>query len=258
MRSHLAAVLLVGAAVVAVMGCDLVSRDATPIPAPTAARAPTQTPTPGLRTPTPVPDLAAPTPQPTPADDAPALTLDLAVAEPPDDLPDYNRRDWRHWRDADRDCQDARQETLIAESTVPVTFESTDECRVATGSWVGPYTGEAVSDPGRLDVDHMVPLANAHRSGGWAWSKDRKAAYANDLEYEHHLIATTARANRSKGSQGPENWRPPEEAYWCEYATHWATIKSEWELTVTERELQALQDMLETCAAPVELEATYP
>ncbi len=241
-RSHLAAALLIGAGVVAAAGCDLVGREAEPTPA---------------STPTPSPELPTPTSQPTAVAGAPVLRLDLTVAVPPGDLPDYDRGDWRHWRDADRDCQDARQEVLIAESAVPVAFESTERCRVAAGSWVGPYTGEAVTDPGKLDVDHVVPLANAHRSGGWDWSKDRKAAYANDLEYEHHLIATTARANRSKGSQGPEDWRPPEEDYWCEYATHWAAIKSRWELTVTERELQALQGMLTTCAEPVALEATY-
>ena len=62
-------------------------------------------------------------------------------------------------------------------------FQSSSRCRVDSGSWVGPYTGKAVGDPGKFDVDHMVPLANAHRSGGWAWTPKSKAAYANYLEY---------------------------------------------------------------------------
>ena len=81
--------------------------------------------------------------------------------------------------------------------------------RVESGDWFGAYTGESFTDPGDLDVDHMVPLENAHRSGGWAWSKERKAEYANDLSYANHLIAVQASANRRKGSKGPEEWKPP-------------------------------------------------
>ena len=75
------------------------------------------------------------------------------------------------------------------ESTSPVEYEDSDQCRVESGEWNGPYTGEQFTDPIDLDVDHMVPLANAHRSGGWLWSESRRRDYANDLSYEGHLIA---------------------------------------------------------------------
>ncbi len=180
--------------------------------------------------------------------------LPASIAEVASDRPDYDRGTWRHWTDEDRDCQNARQEVLIVESSVVVTFQSDEQCRVATGHWVGPYTGTEVDDPGSLDVDHMVPLENAHRSGGWNWSPERKREFANYLGYENHLIATTARANRSKGSKGPEEWRPPLEDYWCQYAVDWVTIKNEWGLTVTEAEYVALSDMLATCGTTVLLQ----
>ena len=162
--------------------------------------------------------------------------------------------------DEDGDCQDARQEVLIEESLVAVTFRTEEECRVESGRWIGPYTGTEVTDPSKLDIDHMVPLANAHRSRGWAWNPEQKEAYANDLGYPGHLIATTASANRSKGAKGPEEWRPPDESYWCQYATDWATIKSQWGLSVTVEELEALEDMMATCENGVELVVTgdYP
>jgi hypothetical protein len=181
----------------------------------------------------------------------------LTVTETPLDIPKYDRSDWRHWTDEDKDCQDARQEALVAESEQPVAFESEKECRVESGRWTDPYTGTVVTDPGDLDVDHVVPLGNAHRSGGWQWDRERKRAYANDLAYSGHLVATTARANRAKGSDGPEEWRPSDEGYWCVYATDWASIKSRWDLWVTAEELAALREVLDTCAEPVGLDVTH-
>ena len=123
-------------------------------------------------------------PASTPAAPRPvALVLSVTVSEVPVGIPDYDRGEWDHWNDADRDCQDARQEVLIAESSVPVVFKDDVECRVESGRWTDPYTGATVEDPGKLDVDHLVPLANAHVSGGHAWDGDRKALYANSLSY---------------------------------------------------------------------------
>ena len=110
-----------------------------------------------------------------------AITLPLRIDRDVGDVPEYDRGEWRHWLDEDDDCQDARQETLIAEADGPLTYETDDNCRVETGRWVDPYTLAVFEDPSDLDVDHVVPLANAHRSGGWAWTRERKADYANDL-----------------------------------------------------------------------------
>ena len=218
-------------------------------------------------------DLAAPTPTSAPASTAPppatsiptpegarpvALVLSITVAERPAGIPDYDRDDWDHWDDADRDCQDTRQEVLIAESSEPVSYTDDRRCRVATGRWTDPYTGDVVEDPGKLDVDHMVPLANAHASGGHSWSEERKELYANSLAYPAHLIAVTASANRSKGADGPDGWRPPDRTYWCRYASDWVAIKNEWGLTATEPEAAALREMLETCDHSVFLQVSGP
>ena len=68
--------------------------------------------------------------------------------------------------DADGDCRDVRQEVLIEESVGIIIFIDSDQCRVASGQWVAPFTGAIVTDPSVLDIDHLVPLAIAHRSGG--------------------------------------------------------------------------------------------
>ena len=110
------------------------------------------------------------------------------VAPIPTDIAEYNRSQWKHWADEDGDCQDARQEVLISESLVEVTFESERKCRVGTGRWFGAFTGIYVEAPGDLDIDHLVPLKNAHDSGGWDWSSDRRQEYANYLGDTNHLV----------------------------------------------------------------------
>ena len=96
-----------------------------------------------------------------------ATVLRVTVSAIPATLPDYDRHDWKHWTDADRDCQDARDEVLIAESRITVAYRTDRKCRVAAGEWSAPYSNTIVTDSGRLDVDHMVPLGNAHDSGAW-------------------------------------------------------------------------------------------
>ncbi len=229
-------------------GADEPPLPSVPLPVPSVLKAaPSATPAAVATTPSSAPTASATLPE------GGDLTLTISVAVASADMPEYNRRDWRHWVDADGDCQDARQEALIAESQSAVVYEAVDACRVESGDWYGVYTGESFTDPGDLDVDHMVPLANAHRSGGWAWSREHKADYANDLSYANHLIAVRASANRQKGSKGPEEWKPPRREYWCQYATDWATIKQEWELTATQSEAAALREMLATCDEPVTL-----
>ena len=172
----------------------------------------------------------------------------------PANLPTYSRTQWSHWSDDDGDCQNTRHEVLIAESFSTISFKGTKTCQVDTGQWYDPYTGTTVLVAGDLDVDHMVPLQNAHTSGGWQWSAAVKKAFANDLVDADHLIAVTASANRSKGSRSPDQWKPPNQSYWCEYAKDWARIKYNWGLTVTTAEYSALQTMLNTCTTSVNVE----
>lgn len=135
---------------------------------------------------------------------------------------------------------------LIAESTVTVTLSS-DRCDVVAGRWVDAYTGAVITDPSTIDIDHMVPLADAHRSGGARWTTTVKRSYANDLELDVALIAVSASANRSKGDRSPDEWKPPAATAWCGYATWWVEVKYRWTLTVTSSEKSALQDMLSIC-----------
>lgn len=162
------------------------------------------------------------------------------------DIPVYDRDDWEHWSDFDGDCQDTRQEILIQYSLLPVVFEDSSECEVEAGHWIGLFSGEVFTDPSDVDIDHVVPLQNAHLSGGWAWSAEKKEAYANDLE-PGHLLPVKDNLNQSKGSRGPEAWLPPNQTAGCTYGALWRRVKERWELTMTAAESAVADSLLALC-----------
>ncbi len=126
-----------------------------------------------------------------------------------------------------------------------------EEERRADGTWLSWYDGMVTSDASRLDIDHMVPLAEAHSSGAWRWNSSRRTAYANDLLHPEALAAVSASSNRSKGSRDPSEWRPSDASAWCRYATDWVTVKAAWGLTADRAEVGALREMLDTCDSNV-------
>ena len=126
-----------------------------------------------------------------------------------------------------------------------------DEERRSDGTWLSWYDGRLISDPSDLDIDHMVPLAEAHSSGGWQWSSSQKRRYANDIEHPQALTAVSASSNRSKGSRDPAEWKPSNGSAWCRYATDWITVKVTWNLTADRAEIRSLEEMLGYCDSSV-------
>ncbi len=158
----------------------------------------------------------------------------------------YSRELFPTWLDLDDNGCDAREDTLVAESLVTATV-SASGCEVLGGRWLSIYDGVEVSEPSDLDVDHLVPLAEAWRSGASTWETARRAAFANDLSFPDHLIAVTATTNRSKSDSPPNEWRPPRQGSWCRYARAWVSVKVTWSLSATTAERNALGQMLDTC-----------
>jgi len=119
----------------------------------------------------------------------------------------YSRAQFGHgWDDADRDCQDSRQEALIAQSTAPIRFKDDKQCRVAAGRWISMYSGKVIHDPSAIDIDHVVPLKWAWEHGASQWSKEKRISFAND---PRNLVSVEASLNRQKGAKGLDEWLPP-------------------------------------------------
>jgi hypothetical protein len=156
--------------------------------------------------------------------------------------PPYDREEWHpRWYDLDGDCQDSRQEVLIAEGSDIVLDPK--GCRVISGRWLDPYTNKLFIDPSQLDIDHFVALKNAHDSGGWLWTTEKKREFANDLINPGSLMAVSASANRSKGDRGPDEWLPTNLAYRCEFVRNWIKVKETWGLSLTAKEAKAIADL---------------
>ena len=159
----------------------------------------------------------------------------------------YDRELFPHWDYLGDDC-DVRDRVLITEARRgPSTGTS---CPVGRGQWFSAFDGVIVRDPSELDVDHMVPLAEAWASGARRWSTALRESFANDLGYAGSLIAVTASSNRSKGDQDPAEWLPPRTSYRCTYVSEWIAVKWRWRLSVDSREQASLLVLVDSCGNP--------
>ncbi|MGR4878415.1 HNH endonuclease family protein [Streptomyces sp. LARHCF249] len=156
----------------------------------------------------------------------------------------YSRDKFAHWAQQGNKC-DTREVVLGRDGT---DVKRDAECRAVSGSWKSLYDGVAVTDAAKMDIDHMVPLAEGWRSGAAGWDAAKRKAFANDLA-NPQLLAVTAASNRSKGDQSPDLWQPPDTSGWCQYGRAWTTVKSAYGLTVTEPEKKMLTNMLDTCTS---------
>lgn len=156
-----------------------------------------------------VPLLSAPAAQAAPTVEvttlADAVSLVQAAQE---NRTGYTRSsfNWNSGEDTSDGCN-TRSEVLISEAVIAPTVET--GCKLTGGTWISYYDGQEVTSAGALDIDHIVPLAEAWNSGASAWTAARREAYANDQEAHTSLVAVTARTNRQKADQDPTDWMPP-------------------------------------------------
>ena len=165
----------------------------------------------------------------------------LAVAG--EDRTGYDRDLFKHWVDADGDGCHARNEVLIAEAEEAPTVGS--GCSLTGGRWYSYYEGASQTSSSALDIDHMVPLAEAWDSGADDWSAARREAFANDLGDSRTLVGVTASLNRSKGDQDVAEWLPP--INHCRYIKDFVAAKIRWSLTADSAEVSALQSVASGC-----------
>jgi Protein of unknown function (DUF1524) len=159
----------------------------------------------------------------------------------------YSRDLFPHWIDNNGDCQDTRDEVLAWESTVTPGYDS-GGCNVVSGRWWSAYDNQTLTSPSSIQIDHMIPLAEAWRSGAASWSTTSRRSFANDLSAEETLRAVSGSSNGSKSDRDPSEWLPPNTSFRCQYLKEWVWIKDRWNLSVDTAEYNALFDGLLPCS----------
>jgi hypothetical protein len=154
----------------------------------------------------------------------------------------YSRDKFPHWDIVSGTCN--TRETVLKRDGTNVQVGS--DCYPTSGSWKSPYDGATWTQPSDVDIDHMVPLANAWKTGAASWTTAKREQFANDLT-RPQLLAVTDNVNQAKGDKSPDAWKPPLTSYYCTYATRYIAVKYYYQLTVTSAEKGALSGMLDRC-----------
>ena len=173
------------------------------------------------------------------------LALDLLALIPVEnENPDGYDRDLFSYGDIedDRGC-DTRAVVLIEESLTPAQVDPFG-CAVVAGDWFSVYDSVSWSDPGELQVDHVVALKEAWDSGAWGWAPERRSAFGNDLADPRSLRAVTGSVNQAKGAADPSNWIPPNPDFVCTYLADWVSIKARWGLSMDRSEFGRIRNLL--------------
>ncbi|MCX4517992.1 HNH endonuclease family protein [Streptomyces anulatus] len=154
----------------------------------------------------------------------------------------YSRDKFPHWITQSGACN-TREVVLKRDGT---NVQQDSSCAAVSGNWFSPYDGATWSAASDVDIDHMVPLAEAWRSGASGWTTAQRQSFANDLT-RPQLIAVTDNVNQSKGDKDPAEWMPPTSSYKCTYVRAWVHVKKHYNLTVDSAEKSALQSALNGC-----------
>ncbi len=158
----------------------------------------------------------------------------------------YDRDLFQHWIDADGDGCHTRNEVLLAEADDPPTVTGT--CTLSGGRWFSYYDRVSWTNTSDIDIDHMVPLAEAWDSGARTWSSTVRRDFANDLGDYRSLVGVTDNVNQAKGDQDPATWLPRYGQ--CRYLREWVAVKHRWRLRVDRAEKRALRSLAASCTNP--------
>ncbi len=153
----------------------------------------------------------------------------------------YQRADWEHWIDEDQNCLNTRAELLKARSKTQVTMRKKG-CTVDRGEWEDYYTGRIHTVASFVEVDHIVPIYEAHKSGGKDWTASKKKEFANDLE---NLAITAKKLNRNKSAKIITQFKADSPERNKRYICTYFKIKSKYSLKFTEKEMTLIK--AQTC-----------
>jgi hypothetical protein len=209
---------------------------------------------------------------------APTVTVSLTASEVLGRLPiadwapetGYNRDAFgQRWSD-DIDVDgghngcDQRSDTLRRDLQDIVIKPRTQGCVPAAGTLQDPYTGAVIAfargadTSAEVQIDHVVALSNAWRTGAQQWTTQRRQDFAGDpLE----LLAVDGPTNQAKSDDDASEWLPPRGEFRCPYVARQIAVKARYGLWVTHAEAAAMSAVLSGCPGeqlPVDTDVPAP
>jgi len=152
------------------------------------------------------------------------------------------------WKDVDGNGCDTRND-ILARDLEDIRLDG-DKCTVLSGTLSDPYTGETieftrgVSTSHRVQIDHIVPLSLAARTGALDWSQEQRERFSND---PINLLAVDGPTNGSKGDKGPGDWLPPNKAFHCDYVKTYVNVINAYDLDMPAKDAKKSRSVLENC-----------
>lgn len=154
------------------------------------------------------------------------------------------------WVDVDRNGCDTRNDVLARDLTDVSYKPGTRDCVVLTGTLLDPYSGTTIAfqrgqgTSSAVQIDHVVPLADAWQKGAQQWDEATRVAFAND---PLNLLAVDGSLNQAKGAADAATWLPPDRTVRCEYVARQVAVKLTYGLWITAAERDAMVRVLSTC-----------
>jgi hypothetical protein len=139
---------------------------------------------------------------------------------------------------------------ILKRDLTSVTWRSGENCIVATGRLVDPYTGQTikfvrgVKTSLAVQIDHVVAVSDAWQKGAQQISSVSRYFFFND---PLNLLAVDGPTNSAKGDGDAATWLPPNKSYRCAYVARQVAVKAKYKLWVTSAEKTAIQGILAKC-----------
>jgi hypothetical protein len=153
------------------------------------------------------------------------------------------------WYDVDLNNCDTRND-ILARDLKQAVLKTGSKCKVATGTLADPYTGTTIKfvqadAPSAVQIDHVVALAAAWRTGANQWRPELRLFYANDSLV---LLAVDGPANTTKSDKDAAAWLVPgNPGYRCKFVAKQVAIKAKYDLWVTQPERTEMTGVLNGC-----------
>lgn len=161
------------------------------------------------------------------------------------------------WIDQDHNGCDTRNDILSRDL---VKVAKSGGCRVVSGRLTSPYTGQSIDfvrgnrTSTAVQIDHVVSLGDAWRTGAQQLTQGQRVALAND---PINLFAVDGRSNEQKSDGDTATWLPAAKTFRCEYVSHQVSVKATYRLWVTPAEHEAMLRVLSTCPAQVAVSSPF-